>query len=166
MSRKPRVELILIGHTKDGKVIRDMELENRFAIHHDNAKVMISYRPYGDLSAKDRLFAYLFGPLLQCLQNAMEDAGIEGSKKDFYEAMKIRYAAYPWRNPLSKKEEVRTLDFSADSTTSAQLGKFVNDIILFLEMEVGVEAPDSQEWKTQQRLGSSKRTFKKDNHGQ
>lgn len=161
MSRKPRVELILIGHTKDGKVIRDMELENRFALHHDNSKVMISYRPYGDLSNKERLFAYLFGPLLQCLQNAMEDAGMEASKKEWYEAMKSRYAAYPWFNPLSKKEEVRTLDFSSDSTTAAQLGKFVNDIIMFLEIEVGVQAPDSEEWKTQQRLGSSKRTFNK-----
>ncbi len=160
MSRKPRVELILIGHTKDGKVIRDMEMESRFAQHHDNSKVMISYRPYGSLVQKERLFAYLFGPLLQCLANAMEDAGMEGSKKDWYEAMKGRYAAFPWYNPLSKKEEVRTLDFSSDSTTSAQLGKFVNDIVLFLEMEVGVEVPDSEEYKTQKRLGSSKKTFK------
>ena len=159
MARKPHIELILEGVTKDGKIIRDMEQEQRFALHHDDQKIMISYRPYGDMTNKERLFNFLFGPLLQCLTNELHDRGFEGSKNDFYRAMKSRYASEPWLNPLTGKEEQQTLDFSSDSTTSGQLCDFVNDIVLFIEKDLDAEAPSSDEWKVQRRLGTSKKTF-------
>lgn len=156
---KPHVELLSEGLCRNGKIIRDIILEEKFAQHYEGQKVLVSYKPVGSLPQKARLFAYLFGPLLSTLSNALEHAGFEGNKMEFYEAMKRRFSAYPWINPITKQEEIRTLDFSSDSTTSAQLGKFVNDIILFMEMELDTEAPNSDEYKVQKRLGPTKKTF-------
>jgi len=160
MAKKQKVEVIIEGICKDGKIVRDLSSEERFALHYEGQKVMVSYRPLGDMSNKEKLFAYLFGPLLDCLSNAMEDVGMANvSKNDWYEAMKDRFGRYPWYNPLTKKQETKTLDFSSDKTTSAQLNEFVGKIVLFLEIEVGVDVPDSAEFTMQKRLGKSKRSF-------
>jgi len=159
MARKPRIEMILEAVTKDGKIIRDMAQEERFALHYPDQKIMLHYRPYGDMAQKERMFNFIHGPLLQCLANELHDRGFEGSENDFFKAMKSRYASKPWLNPLTGKEETVTLDFSSDSTTSGQLCEFLNNIVLFIEKDLGAEAPSSDEWKVQKRLGSSKRTF-------
>lgn len=160
MAKKLKIEMILTGESRNGKIIRDNEQEARFALHHPDQKIMISYRPLSDMAAKEKLFNYLFGPLLDTFLNAMEDTGETGhSKNDWYLALKDKFAKEPWYNPMTKKEETRLLDFSADKTTASQLSKFVQDIVFFLEETVGVEAPDSSEFLMQKRLGPTKRTF-------
>ena len=157
---KPKVELLLIGHSNVDKIVRDMEAERRFAMNYSGEAIMISYRPMSNMRHKEKMFAFLFGPLMDCLYNGMTEAGFVGTRTDFYKAMKYRYASFPWINPLTKKEETDTLDFSSDKVTAAQLHDFINKVVLFIEQDLGIEAPDSSEFVIQKRLGASKKSFR------
>lgn len=158
MPLKPKIELVHTVVVHDGLPIPEPPSVQAFKRQFHGEKVMVSYRPLSDMAHKERMFAYLHGPLLDTLAQAMLDNGTaNASKDDWAEAMKDRFAKEPWYNPLTKREETRKLDFSSSKTTAAQLHTFIGQIVLFLEQEVGVEAPDSSEYKIKQRLGETKR---------
>jgi hypothetical protein len=159
---KNKIELLLTGTCYDGKIKwNNVDELKRFCIHYDGEDVVVRINKTTDITKKEKLFAYLFGPLLDTLQTGFAHAGYgDLSKKDCYIIMKQRYGSKPWYNPLSKKEETILVDFSDDKTTQDELLEFINNIVIFLERDLEVEAPDSEAYKVQMRLGSTKRIIK------
>lgn len=163
---KNKIELLLTGECKDGKIKWDNALEGKkFADHHEGQRIWSKWGLLTDLSEKEKLFAYLFGPLLDTLATALAHHGYgQLSKKDCYFIMKSRYGQKPWYNPLNKCEEIVFVDYSDEKTTKAELLEFVNNIILFIEQDLNTQAPDSDAYKTQMRLGSTKRKLSNDDN--
>lgn len=163
---KNKVELILTAKCIDGKVKWNNPDElSRFAVHHDGHTISAKLNLVTDISEKERMFAYLFGPLLDTVQTALMHHGYgQLSKKDCYLIMKDRYGKQPWYNPLTKKEMDTLVDFSDEKTTKVELLNFITNIIMFLEQDLGFEPPDSETYKIQQRLGSSRSAVKSTNY--
>jgi hypothetical protein len=95
-------------------------------------------------SEKLRLFAYLNGPLMSTVAQAMTDAGNSTDKVEAMLTMKRMFA--------------KDLDIDSDGNTSfiilhqsdmtlQRLYQFVKDIVLHLEIEYGVQAPDAEKYK-------------------
>lgn len=159
---KNKIELLLTGRCLDGKIVwNNAEEVKKFCTHYHGDDVIVRINKLTDISKKEKLFAYLFGPLLDTLQTGLAHNGYgDLSKKDCYIIMKQRYGSKPWYNPLAKKEETVFVDFSDDKTTQDELLEFINNIVMFIEKDLEVEAPDSEAYKIQLRLGSSKRVIK------
>jgi len=118
-------------------------------------ELRMELRPAVKQGTKQAIFDYYHGPLLDVAVRAFSDAG--------YESMDKVKADYLLKCECAKAlmykdgEEVVYLEDKA-SMPKERLVKFVNDAIMFLEIELGVEnIPDSSEYKKMLKTGH---TFK------
>jgi hypothetical protein len=119
----------------------------RWCLQYPEQRVLVTMQLLSDIPTKMRMFAYLHGPLIDCLMIGYENAGYnELVSSDLYYILKTRYASEPWYNPVTKKEESRIIDFSNPKTPADRLHKFISDLIWHLEQDLGGEAPNSEEY--------------------
>ena len=72
--------------------------------------------------------------------------------------MKCESAMEPVFDPIKKVDREMPMETSAMS--KARLLQFIQDIILFIEMQFGFRAPDSEEWKSYQIYGKKLKSVK------
>jgi hypothetical protein len=162
MSRPRKIDLVLRGKNLNGDAIfLSPAIRKQWATHFDNLEWICTFKLISSLNEKQRMFAYLFGPLLDSALVAYEKAGYEfANTDDLYYHFKKMFARYAWYNPVKKKEEARLYDYSDDTVPADLLNKFINDVILHLEQEFEFSPPDAASYKAQMRFGSGFKAIK------
>lgn len=129
----------------------------RFCVENSGIEMVVSFKPMAKTSEKMRLYAFLFGPLLDCAVKAFSDAGWELlDKNQALQLLKIEFAKDVMIHPKTGNEIVFTMELS--KMDKARLLKFIQDIILYLEMEFGQETPSSDEYKNLRLHGRAYRS--------
>lgn len=130
-----------------------------FCIENKGIEQTVSFKATAKLSEKERMYAYLRGPLLDAVVRAYIHAGysfMDKNKALFL--MKCESAMEPVFDPIKKVDREMPMETSAMS--KARLLQFIQDIILFIEMQFGFRAPDSEEWKSYQIYGKKLKSVK------
>lgn len=129
---------------------------NKWCQQYPNQRALVTIELLSDVPEKMRMFAYLHGPLMDCMLLAYEEAGYNQiSSADLYLALKAQYATEPWYNPLTKKEEKKIIEFSDPKVPTDRLTKFINDLVYHLEQDLNWQAPNSEEYKFNKALGTT-----------
>lgn len=146
------MEALFTAVPSKGRLIFDNLIDvESYCIEQDGVELVVSMKPAAKTSEKMRMYAYLFGPLMDCAVIGYTNAGWPGMDK-----VKARYklqaefAKAEMINPEGKIE-IYLLDISKMS--KARLLKFIQDIIFFLESELHQSAPDSSRYKMMQITG-------------
>lgn len=153
-------EAIFRATPKNGKLIwhNVYDLE-RFLSENDGIELIITMKQMAKLSEKIRMYAYLFGPLMECAVIGYTKAGYEGMDK-----VKARYklqAEFAKGEIYNKKTgqvEIYLLDLSG--MPKSRLLKFIQDCIFFLEAELQMEVPDSDAYKLKKITGKDMKSVK------
>lgn len=141
------MESIFSAIPQQGKLvflnIYDLE---RYCMENDGIELHISIKHASKLSEKMRMFAYLFGPLM--------DTAVRGFTRQGWVGMDKVKARYELQSMFCKEEmynaltgETKVYLIELSSMPKARLLKFIQDIIIFMEQELEVEAPDSETYK-------------------
>jgi hypothetical protein len=106
------------------------------------------------MSEKTKLYAFIFGPLMQAAVDGFTRCGWEGVDKVtaryMLEAQLCKYEVY---NAKTKSVEVCTESIS--HMNNKQLLKFATDAMMFLETELNQKTPDSEEWFMKLKSGKN-----------
>jgi hypothetical protein len=131
----------------------------RYLMEKDGVCQTISLRDTAKTSEKMRMYAYLFGPVMFCAVKGLTKAGYDGVDK-----VKARYileAMFCKAEVMnSKSGKITQYTESISGMNKKRLLKFINDVLLFLELELGEEVPDAQEWKAKLISGRNFKTVK------
>jgi hypothetical protein len=156
------MEAIFEGIPKNGKMsFFNQEDFFRYCIENDGVHSVITIKPKVKTSEKLRMYAYLFGPLLEAAVKGYTNAGWEFvDKHRALHLFKMEFAKSVQINPITGEEVTFLEDLSG--MNKKRLLKFIQDCILYLEMELGEDAPDSSLWKMYQETGKGFRSVKFD----
>lgn len=157
-------ELILCATPKRGKLIFDNTIDlERYCIEKEGVSQIIELKDEAKLSDKERMYAYLFGPLMAVVVRALTHAG--------YQGMDNVKARYKMQAEFCKADmigpngvEPYLLDLSGMG--KSRLLKFIQDIIFELESNYNVKnIPDSSLYKMMKLTGQPFKSvkFKKEN---
>jgi hypothetical protein len=93
---------------------------------------------------KQKLYAYLRGPLLHCYMECRRGDGEQLDRVTSMLELKCLYLKDLWKD---KHDNVHAIILSLGDITKTRLRTFVQDVVQHIEQEYGVEAPNSQEYK-------------------
>ena len=94
---------------------------------------------------KQKLYAYLRGPLLHCYMECRRGDGEQLDRANALLELKAMHLKDLWKD---KHDNVHAIILSLGDITKTRLRTFVQDVVQHIEQEYGVEAPNSQEYKT------------------
>lgn len=136
--------------------IYDLE---RYCVENDGIELYITVKHSAKLSEKMKMYAYLFGPLM--------DSAVRGFTRQGWEGMDKVKARYKLQAEFCKEEmynskthQVETYLIDLSSMPKARLLKFVQDCVFYIEQHLETEAPDSEEWKAKQITGRNYKQVK------
>lgn len=95
-------------------------------------------------SEKQKLYAYLRGPLLHCYMECRRGDGEQLDRVNALLELKFLYLKDVWKD---KYDNVHAVILSLGDITKTRLRTFVQDVVQHIEQEYGVEAPNSEEYK-------------------
>lgn len=131
----------------------------RYCIENDGIEVDLSVRHTAKTPEKMRLYAFIFGPLM--------DSAVRGFTRQGWESMDKVKARYRLQAEFCKEEmynsktkQIETYLIDLSSMSKARLLKFAQDCIFFIETELETETPDSEEWKAKQLTGKNYKQVK------
>lgn len=141
------MEAIFTFQSRSGKGIptnpHDLEL---YFLENEGEDIMVTMKPLAKVSEKMKLFAYLFGPLM--------DAAVRGYIYQGYTGIDRVQARYKLQAEFCKKELYNEKTMRAEYTledlsgmTKNRLLQFVVDCVFFIEENLGQRTPDSAEYK-------------------
>jgi hypothetical protein len=141
------MEAIFSAVPKRGKLIFDntIDLED-YCIENDEVDLVVSVKHASKLSQKQKMYNFLYGPILDYSITAFSAQGYElmDKVKAIY-MLKAEFGKEIMYNSKTKKEEIYLIELSKAS--KARLLKFIQDCIFFLESELGQRVPSSEEYK-------------------
>lgn len=129
----------------------------RYLIEQDGTDLYIEMKPLAKISEKVRMLRYLHGPLLATAVKAYAEDGFEFIDKvaALYK-LKAEFARGVIFNTKTGTDEYYLKDIS--SMDKKELLKFINDVVLYLEMNFFMETPDSEVYKNMLKYGKSYKT--------
>jgi len=140
---------------KNGKVIPDNRVDYElYLLQNDNEEMIASFKLAAKTSQKMRMYAFLFGVVMDCAVRGYTRKGWEGMDK-----VKARYKLQAefckaeMYNSVTKKTEVYLEELSAMSKT--RLWKFIQDCIWYVENNLEEKVPDSEKYKMDKIYGKS-----------
>jgi hypothetical protein len=141
-----KIEAIFTAIPRNGKPIfnNPYDLE-RYCIETDGRELVFEVRQASKLSEKERMYNYLFGPLMNCCVYALTQAGYEGMDK-----VKARYkmeAEFLKADMVGPGGIVEPYILDLSRISKERLLKFLQDIIFHLESKYDQDVPDSAEYK-------------------
>lgn len=148
------MEGIFKAYAKQGKIQYSSPDDLfKYACENEGALV-VSIKPEAKISEKMQMYAYLFGPVMDCAVRGFTAAGYELMDKVkarfLLEAELAKAEAY---NPKTGKTTIYTESIS--SMDKKRLLKFLQDVLFFLESELGQRVPDAEQWKLRKLTGRS-----------
>lgn len=144
---------------KDGKLpFSEYSDLHKYLLENDGIEQTITLKPSGVLSDKEKLYAFIYGPLMSCAIDGFTRAGYEGVDK-----VKARYlleAELCKAETFTPKGGVKIYTESVSGMNNKRLLKFATDAMLFLEVELGQKTPDSEAWFMKLKSGKDYRAVK------
>lgn len=152
------MEAIFNAVPKKGRLIFDnlIDLE-RYCIEKEGVEQVIWLKDLAKLPEKQRMFNYLFGPLMSVVVRALTDAGYQGMDN-----VKARYKMQAdfCKADMIGPNGVETYLLDLSSMSKSRLLKFIQDIIFHLESEYNQDCPDSSLYKMMKLTGEPFKSVK------
>lgn len=125
-------------------IYSDEEGYKKYLRHMDGKQIFITMQEESFMSEKEKLMAFVRGPVLDLLIAGFRDSGYEeATKANVMHEMKKRYAM----------ESIKTMDGEVEmhlkslgSMNKTELWQFTASCCHFLEEHFGVEAPDAKKF--------------------
>ena len=150
-------EIIFKAFVKDGKLkFTDPEDVFKMCVEHEGQSLLVHFKEESKTSEKMRMFAFYYVNILQCALIGYTNAG--------YEGLDIVKTDYLLRAEFAKdfiqKPDGSWVAIMLDkrNMTKARLLKYITDCIFFIENELQVTVPSSDEYKVSVQTGKD---FKK-----
>jgi len=147
------MEAIFTATPKNVKLVFENQRDfDRYLLENDGIPLTITLKHSSKLSEKQAMYAYLYGPLLDCAVIGYTRAGYEMIDKvcALYK-LKAEFGKDFVYNGKTKMHEPYLIELSGVS--KARLLKFIQDSVFFLERDLQQETPDSSAWKNYQLTG-------------
>lgn len=151
------MEAIFKCNCKNGKLlfhnVYDLE---RYATLNEGEELIVSFKPLAKVGVKVRMYAFYHGPLLDCAMIGYIRQGYEGLDK-----VKVDYllrAEFAKDFLVKPNGEAIPIMLDKRQMTKDRLFKFITDCLFFIETELEMEVPDSQEYLINK---STSRNFKR-----
>lgn len=131
----------------------------KYLLEKNGVKQIIQMRDYASSTEKERLYAFVFGPLMSCAVQGFTAAGHEGIDKVkaryMLEAEFCKAESY---NPKTGKVSIYIESISGMSVK--RLHKFASDSLFFLETELNQQVPDAEAFKMRVKTGKDYESVK------
>lgn len=151
------MEAIFRALCKNGKLFFHNSYDvERYCQDNEGEDLIVNMKPMAKTGQKMKMYAFYHGPLLDCALLGYNRQGYEGLDK-----VKVDYllrAEFAKDFLLKPNGESIPIMLDKRQMTKDRLTKFITDSIFFIESELEMEIPDSQEYKINK--GSS-RNFKR-----
>ncbi len=138
------MKAIFTATPTNGRLIFDnrVDLES-YCLENEGEDMIVDMKPVSKTSAKMRMYAFLFGPIMACASRGYTFAG--------YEGMDNVKARYKLQAEFAKEEMmgpngIETYLIDLSGMTKKRLHKFITDCLHFLETELHQKVPNSQEY--------------------
>ena len=158
------MEAIFSTIPKNGELIFENTLDYyKYCVENEGIEQTVKVYPTAKVALKLRMYAYLFGPLLDVAVQAYTHAGWPGMDK-----VKVRYllqCEFAKEEMATPDGEIIIYPIDLKDMDKARLLKFIQDIIFHLESEFGFSAPDSVKYKMMKLTGRNFKSLKNDNRG-
>lgn len=113
---------------------------------YEGQSFIVTFQQKDKLSDKQRMYNFLYGPLLDCAVKALEDMGYDGMDKVIAcHMLRDQFAKDYILNLKTNDREPYLLEIGRMSKD--RLLKFINDSIYFIEQDLSHPVPDSQQYK-------------------
>lgn len=150
---------------KDARLPFDYDSDfNKYLLEKEGVKQLVTLKDYASSSEKERLYAYLFGPVMKCAVDgftASGESGIDKVKARYVlEAMFCKAESYN-----SKTGKVTIYTESVSAMGIKRLHKFISDVLFFLESELQQKVPDAEAFKMRLKSGRDYESINKRNDG-
>lgn len=122
--------------------------------------LVITVKPVTAMSEKERMYAYLHGPVYEAVMNALTHDGWEGVDKVVAESYLKNHCA---RDIMYNKHNDQTMTFwmSKGDMDKKRLLKYIVDCLQLLEERHGVIVMDGNEYRAWKETGQSAFSVKK-----
>ena len=146
------------GANADSKDLVTQVDFQKYLEEHVDKRLIVTIDEEANYPEKERMYAYLMGPVLDCAVQGFSDAGWEGMDKvaaehQFKEMFAKDYIIDPDGIPSPYLLEKKRM-------SKDRLLKYIVDILHFLEAELGQEVPDSEAYKMKLETGVEFRKVK------
>lgn len=139
-------EALFSGLSERGKLkyfnYEDLE---KFCLENDGENIIIQLNVEAKASEKLKMYAYYYGPLLECAMIGYTLMGWQGVDKVVADyKLRAEFAKDFVKNPKGEYEPylIRT-----SKMTKIRLYKFIEDCLLFIESDLKQNIPDSEAYK-------------------
>lgn len=141
-----------------GKPVFDYDDFNRYLLEHEGEDIIMHCKPEAKTPEKMQLYAFYHSNILNC--------AVIGYTYRGYTGMDTVKADYLLRAEFAKdfiekpNGEYQPIMLDKKGMTKARLLKFVQDCIFFIETDLEVEVPSSEEYKLRKATGRNFKTIK------
>lgn len=142
-----KADAIFTATPKWGNPVWDNRIDfERYMLENEGIEIQFSCKQTAKLTEKQRMYNFLFGPLMICAVRGYSFAGYEGIDpvKARYK-LEAEFSKHELYNSKTKQTEIYIL--SVGEMTKAELRKFIEDCLYFLEYELKQDVPNSAEYK-------------------
>lgn len=116
----------------------------KFCLENEGENIIVQLNVEAKSSEKLRMFAYYYGPVLECAMIGYTMQGWQGVDKVVADyKLRAEFAKDYIRNPAGEYEPYL---IRASKMTKARLLKFIEDCLLFIEQDLGQKTPDSESY--------------------
>lgn len=144
---------------KDGKVGLYSEDMTKYLLENEGIEQRVTFKQASRITDKEKLYAFLFGPLMSAAAQGFTSAGYPGvDKVQARFILEAEFCKMNVYNPI--KDTIMTHTEHVSSMSKARLLKYVVDIIFFLELELSQSVPDAEQYKLQLKTGKNYQRIK------
>lgn len=122
-------------------------------------ELLVTMKPLAKVAPKMRMYAYLFGPLMEAAVRGFIHRGYNGiDKVQARYKLQAEFAKRELYNEITKETEITLEDLSG--MTKKRLIQFITDCVFYIELELEQTVPDSAEYKAMKGDGFMSMKFK------
>lgn len=110
----------------------------------DGVRILVTLEHEVVKSEKQKMYAYLRGPLLHCYMDCRRRDGEPVDRVVAMLELKCLYLKDIWKD---RHDNVHAVVLSLADITKTRLRTFIQDVVQYIEQEYGVEVPDSSQYK-------------------
>lgn len=138
---------------------RQSEDFTKYLLENEGIEQRLILKQSSKISEKEKLYGFLFGPLMASAVQGFTNAGHNGvDKVTARYILEAEFCKCQVYNPI--RDTIMTHTEHVSGMSKARLLKYVVDIIFYLELELGQSVPDSEEFKMQLKSGKEYKRIK------
>lgn len=152
-------EAIFKFTAKGGKAIYHNVYDfERFLLENEGLELYTTFKQANKLSEKWKMYNFYHGPLLACAIVGYTKAGYSGIDK--VKADYLLRAEFAKDFIIGSGGKTTVIMIDKSTMSKSRLLKLLQDAIFFIEEELQMEVPDSNEWRAKKDTGKNFTTVK------